>query len=114
MEIARIVGEGITTARLEQPPAAREGERVHTFQVKRKNLENFDGKTTTTFNQWWELVMMYLGFYLETNNRQKIAWVGTLLTDTALAYHLHCYCELNDADTWVNYVVAIRANYHNE
>ena len=57
---------------------------------------------------------MFLGFYPDTNDRQKIAWVGTLLTDTAKAWHLNRYRELNDTDTWVNYVAAIRAEYRNE
>jgi len=79
-----------------------------------KNLEPFDGKSSTTFNQWWEAVTMYLGFYPETMDLQKIAWVGTLLTDTAFAWHLHRYRELQDNDTWTNYAAAIRAEYHNE
>ena len=79
-----------------------------------KNPDNFDGKTTTAFNQWWESVTMYLGFYPETNDRQKIAWVGTLLSDTALIWHLQRYRELGDHDTWVHYVAAITAEYHNE
>jgi len=54
-----------------------------------KNPENFDGKTTTQFNQWWESVTMYLGFYPETNDWQKIAWVETLITETARTWHLH-------------------------
>jgi len=57
---------------------------------------------------------MYLGFYPKTVDRQKIACVGTLLTDTALAWHLHRYRELQDNDTWANYSVAIRAEYHNK
>jgi len=57
---------------------------------------------------------MYLGFYPETSDRQKIAWVGTLLTDTALVWHLHRHCELRDNDTWVNYSAAIRTEYRNE
>ena len=32
---------------------------------------------------------MYLGFYPETIDRQKIEWVRTLLLDTALVWHLH-------------------------
>jgi len=42
---------------------------------------------------------MYLGFYTETVDWQKIAWVGTLLTDTVLAWYLHHYRDLNDQDT---------------
>jgi len=79
-----------------------------------KSPDSFDGKTTTAFNPWWETVVMFLGFYPETSDRQKIAWVGTLLTDTALAWHLHRYRELKENDTWVWYSGAIRAEYHNE
>jgi len=79
-----------------------------------KNPETFNGKGSTSFNQWWEAVTMFLGFYPETNDRQKIVWLGTLLTDTAKAWHLNRYRDLGDADTWVNYVVAIRAEYRNE
>jgi len=57
---------------------------------------------------------MYLGFYLETVDRQKITWIRTFLTDTALVWHLHRYRELRDNDTWVNYSAAIRAEYRNE
>ena len=79
-----------------------------------KSPDSFDGKTTTAFNPWWETVVMFLGFYPETSDRQKIAWVRTLLTDTALAWHLHRYRELKENDTWVWYSAAIRAEYHNE
>jgi len=57
---------------------------------------------------------MYLGFYPDTTDGQKIAWVGTLLTDTALVWHLHQYRELRENDTWANYSAAVHAEYHNE
>jgi len=79
-----------------------------------ENPEKFDGKSLSTFNQWWESVTMYLGFYPKTIDCQKIAWVGILLTDTALVWHLHRYRELRDNDIWVNYIAAIRAEYRNE
>ena len=79
-----------------------------------ENPDKFDGKSTTSFNQWWEAVTMFLGFYPEMEDRQKIAWIGTLLTDTAKAWHLNRYRDLGDTDTWVNYVSAIRTEYHNE
>jgi len=60
-----------------------------------ENPEKFDAKSSSTFNQWWESVTMYLGFYPETVDRQKIVWVGTLLTDTALVSHLHRYRVLH-------------------
>jgi len=40
-----------------------------------KNPEAFDGKSSTTFNQWWETVTMFLGFYPEMGDQQNIAWV---------------------------------------
>ena len=73
-----------------------------------ENPEKFDGKSSSAFNQWWESVTMCLGFYPETIDRQKIAWVGTLLTDTALVWHLHRYRELRENGTWANYSAAIR------
>jgi len=79
-----------------------------------KNPESFDRKTTTQFNQWWESVTIYLGFSPETLDRQKITWVGTLLTDTTLAWHLHWYGELNDQDTWANNLAAIQTEAWNE
>jgi len=41
---------------------------------------------------------MYLGFYLETVDCQKIAWVGTLLTDRALVWHLQRYRKPREND----------------
>jgi len=109
-EIAQLVGEGIVAARQGQLP----DQRPITSRLKMKSTHNFDGKSSTNFNQWWEAVVMYLGFYLETVDRQKIAWVGTLLTDTALSWNLQRYQELNNADTWVNYSAALRVAYHND
>jgi len=100
--------EGVERAKQDRP------ETVKTSRLKIENPENFDRKSTTAFNQWGESVTMYLGFYPETIDRQKIAWVGTLLTDTALVWHLHRYRELRDNDTWTNYSAAIRAEYRNE
>jgi len=42
-------------------------------------------RDTNAFNQWWELVTMYLRFYPKTVDRQNITWVETLLMDTTLA-----------------------------
>jgi len=81
-EIAQLEGAGIATVQaIEQP---ERGARVHTSRLKMADPEKFDGKGSSTFYQWWESVTMYLGFYPGTVDRQKIAWVGTLLTDTAL------------------------------
>jgi len=111
-EIARLVGAGIGAARQAEPPA--NGPRMLTSRLKMENPEKFNGKSSSTFNQWWESVTMYLGFYPETIYRQKIAWIGTLLTYTALVRHLHRHRELRDNDTWANYAAAIQAEYRNE
>jgi len=110
-DMVRIIAEGVARA---QPQREERTERALVSRLKMKSPESFDGKSTTNFNQWWESVTMYLGFYPETVDRQKIAWIGTLLTDTALAWHLHRYRELRDNDTWFNYATAIRAEYHND
>jgi len=79
-----------------------------------ENPKKFDGKSSSAFNQWWESVTMNLGFYPETVDRQKIAWARTLLTDTALVWHLHRYRKLRKNDTWANYSAAIQTKYRNE
>jgi len=80
-EIAGLVGAGIAAA---QAPVRPIEPQIRTSRLKIENTEKFDGKSSSAFNQWWESVTMYLGFYPETVDRQKIAWIGTLLTDTAL------------------------------
>ena len=71
-EIARLVGEGIEAARTDQrAPEVR----LNTSRLKLKNPEPFDGKPTSAFNVWWESVLEYIGFYPETLDAQKIAWV---------------------------------------
>jgi len=79
-----------------------------------ENPEKLDRKNTTAFNKWWESDTMYLGFYPETVDHQKITWVGTLLTGPAPIWHLRQYRELQDNDTWVNYAAAIKVEYQNE
>jgi len=79
-----------------------------------ENPEKFDGKSSSAFNQWWESVAMYLGFYPDTTDRQKITWVSTLLTHTTLVWHLHRYRELQENNNWANYSAAIRTEYRNE
>jgi len=110
-EIARLVGAGIAAAQLPGPPAEPQ---IRTSRLKMENPGKFDGKSSSAFNQWWESVTMYLGFYPKTVDRQKITWIGTLLSDTALVWHLQRYRELDERDTWVNYSAAIRTEYRNE
>jgi hypothetical protein len=73
--------------------------------------EPFDGKPATPFNTWWKSVVKYLSFNPETRDAQKIAWVGTLLTDTARAWDLHRYDKMGENDHWEQYSQAIRTEY---
>ena len=52
-----------------------QAEQVNIAWLKMKNPEVFDGKSSTAFNQWWETVTMFLGFYPEMGDQQNIAWV---------------------------------------
>ena len=110
-DLVRLVAEGVERARQNQPARPEQG---NIARLKMKNPETFDRKGSTSFNQWWEAVTMFLGFYPETNDRQKITWLGMLLTDTAKAWHLNWYRDLGDANTLLNYVAAIRAEYRND
>jgi len=107
-EIARLVGERIVAARIDQRiPEVR----INTSWLKLKNPEPFDGKPTSASNVWWESVLEYIGFYPETLDAQKIAWVGTLLSDTAKAQHQHRQRTMADRDTWARYTAAIWAEF---
>jgi hypothetical protein len=111
--IAHLIGEGIAAAQTvpTQPGEHTDG-RIGTTQLKNKNSEPFDSGATTKFSRWWESVIMFLGFYPNMPDHQKIAWVGALLMETMLSWHLHRYRELGNTDIWVNYSAAIRGEYH--
>jgi len=110
-DLVCLVAEGVEWARQDQPVRP---EQVNIAKLKMKNPEAFDGKSSTAFNQWWEAVTMFLGFYPETGDQKKIAWVGTILSDTALIWQLQRFRELTGNDTRVNYAAAIQAEYRNE
>jgi len=63
-QIARLVGARIVAAWGPERPA--DEARIRTSRLKMENPAKFNGKSITTFNQWWESVTMYLGFYPET------------------------------------------------
>ena len=106
-----LVTEGVARAQQYAEPRA---ECMRMSCLKMENPEKFDRKSPKAFNQWLESVTMYLRFYPETIDRQKITWVGTLLMDMALVWHLPRHRELRDNDTWVTYSMAIRPEYRNE
>jgi len=85
-EIACLVREGVVVARTDQRATKV---RINTSRLKLKNPESFDRKPTSAFNVRWESVLEYIGFYPETLDAQKIAWVGTLQSDTRKAWHQH-------------------------
>ena len=85
-----MIGEGIRAAQTGGGPQPPRPEAVHAPRLKMENPSEYDGKPTTPFNTWWESVEDYLSIYPGTSEAQKIAWVGTRLTGTAKAWHLHC------------------------
>jgi hypothetical protein len=86
--------------------------RANTAKMRMDNPAKFDGKAKTPFRLWWEAVEEYVEFYPETEGKQWISWVGTLLTDEAKAWHHHRRRTLGNADTWIDYQAAIKAHYH--
>ena len=67
--------------------AAMELQAPRVARLKLDNPTKFDGKPMTPFRTWWDSVRDYIRFYPETSGIQKIAWVGTLLTDEAKEWH---------------------------
>jgi len=69
-DLVWLVAEEVEWARQDRPTRPEQG---NIARLKMKNPESFDGKSSTAFNQWWEAVTMFLGFYPETGDHQKIA-----------------------------------------
>lgn len=107
--MARVIGKSIACAL--GPMRLRPEAQIQMAWLKLKDLEGFDGKTMTAFNIGWESIMEYIGFYLDTTDWQRIAWVGTLLNDKVKAWHQHHRQELGDRDTWPRYTAAIQEEY---
>jgi len=59
-DLVRLVAEGVERARQDRMARPEQG---NIARLKMKNPETFDGKGSTSFNQWWEAVTMFLGFY---------------------------------------------------
>jgi len=92
-----------------QPPRP---EAVHASRLKMENPWEYDGKPTMLFNIWWESVEDYLSFNTGMSEAQKIAWVGTWLTGTAKAWHLHRRTiTRRTGDTWGAYSEAIQMDF---
>jgi hypothetical protein len=86
-------------------------QRTTVARLKLENPEKFDGKPKTPFRRWWESVQEFTAFHPDTEGRQWITWVGTLLTDEAKEWHQHRCRTLRNADSWANYQAAIQEEY---
>ena len=82
-------------------------------RLKIENPAKFDGKPKTPFRTWWDSVRDYIRFYPETSGIQRIAWIGTLLTDEAKEWHQARRRLVGDADTWNAYSEALQDEYLN-
>ena len=110
--LACMIGEGIRAAQAGAGPQPPRPEGVHAPRLKMENPSEYDGKPTTPFNTWWESVEDYLSFYPGTSEALKIAWVGTRLTGTAKAWHLHRRkITRRTGDTWGAYSEAIQTDF---
>ena len=84
---------------------------VNMAKLKLKDLKSFDGKPTTPFTSWWESVLEFISFYPQSTDAQRIAWIGTILSGTALDWHQHRRRTTGDQDTWALYATRLQAEY---
>jgi len=80
-------------------------------KLKLKDPKPFDGKPTTPFTSWWESVVEFISFYPDSTDAQRIAWIRTLLSGTALDWHQHRRRTMGDRDTWALYATHLQAEY---
>jgi len=53
----------------------------------------------------------FIIFYPDLTDAQRIAWIGTLLSGTALDWHQHRQRTTGDRDTWALYATHLQAEY---
>ena len=82
-------------------------------KLKLKDSKPFNGKPTTPFTLWWESVVELISFYPNSTDVQRIAWIGTLLSETVLDCHQHRQRTMGDRDTWGLYATHLQAEYRN-
>ncbi|CAK7275284.1 hypothetical protein SEPCBS119000_006615 [Sporothrix epigloea] len=77
----------------------------------------FDGKKTDRFSMWWKSVNAYFDALgdIFPNDRAKILWVGTLLTDCALEWHQDLVSGMDIyhvPSDWQSYASLIRKRFY--
>jgi len=117
-QLARIIAQTIASTLAAQTIQTANGSSAPTdlrvpcvARLKLDNPTKFDGKPKTPFRTWWDSVRDYIRFYPETSGIQRIAWVGTLLTDEAKEWHQARRRLVADEDTWNAYSEAIQDEY---
>jgi hypothetical protein len=82
--------------------------------IKISKPATYDGKPKSAFRSWWKSVALYFRFYPETRDEQRIAFVGSLLTDNAKEWHQardDLLLERRGRDNWTAYSEAIINEY---
>ena len=116
--IARLIAQTIASTLATQtaptangPSAPADLRAPRVTRLKLENPTKFDGKPKTPFRTWWDSVRDYIRCYPETSGTQRIAWLGTLLTDEAKEWHQARRRLVGDGDTWNAYSEALQDKY---
>ena len=115
--LARIIAETIAntlTAQATRMTNSSASTGLPAPRVTRLKLENpakFERKPKMPFRTWWDSVRDYIRFYPKTSGIERIAWIGTLLTDEAKEWHQARRRLVGDADTWNAYSEALQDEY---
>lgn len=108
--VAAAVAAAYTAAPLPAAPRAQENAML-TARFKIKDPGGFDSKPKRDFRSWWRMVKAYFRCYPNTLDAQRIAWVGSLLTNEAREWHLARELRTRLQDTWNAYTEAIQEQY---
>jgi hypothetical protein len=94
-----------------EPTIAERPQPARVAQIKLPKPGTYDGKPKMPFRSWWDSVVEYFSFYPETLDRQRIAFVGALLTEEAKEWHKHHVRIRGRNETWNTYPQAIQKEY---
>ncbi|KAG6123951.1 hypothetical protein E4U38_008390 [Claviceps purpurea] len=95
----------------QESPVAHTGKSGHFTKPVR-----FTGKNLTITRAWWATVIFYLDANTDSLDTDmiKINWVGSLLADLALVWHIHRadrHAPPHQPDTWTSYSKAFKVRF---
>ena len=71
----------------------------------------YNGERTTKFRPWWQAVEGFFRYHSDSQDHEKIAFVGSRLEGKALEWHQERERLMGNNDTWAAYSQEMEEHY---